>query len=403
MVKASLIGISGFGDVHYRQCIQEVERGRLSLSSAVVINQQEEPLKCEKLKSLGCRIFDNIQTMLADDASRGELCIIPTGIPLHRPMSESALRAGCHVYVEKPAAPTVQDVQSMMAVEQSTGRFVSVGFQSMHSEDMLWMKRQILQGRLGKIHSLSCVGLWPRGRRYYTRNRWAGRLKDHRGDWVLDSPANNAMAHQLNALCFLAGSELYESANIATVQAELYRSHPIESADTMSMRMTTETGLRLLFLASHCPEGTQDPGLEIRGSEGVIRWTYHVGAELSLRNGTRENCPFHPKIYDKVYDDLLMKVQQRHHFVCPLSVALAQTLCVNAAHESSPVHSIPSQFFKSVVDGDDEHVVINGIDQILRQCQKEEKLPSELGVVWATPAPVFNCATYRHFSGTCAL
>jgi len=47
---------------------------------------------------------------------------------------------------------------------------------------------------------------WQRDENYYRRSGWAGKIKDKKGNWILDSPANNAMAHFLRR--FLALSPL---------------------------------------------------------------------------------------------------------------------------------------------------------------------------------------------------
>ena len=64
MIKACLIGISGYGDVHFNDLLREQEAGRSRLFAATVINQAEEKEKCARLMEIGCEIFTDHRKML---------------------------------------------------------------------------------------------------------------------------------------------------------------------------------------------------------------------------------------------------------------------------------------------------------------------------------------------------
>ena len=113
MFNAAIIGVSGFGDVHYRDLVREHAAGRVNIVAATVINQEEEAKKCDFLRSVGCRIYTDYRDMLRDFAGKIDVCFIPTGIALHMPMTVAALEAGANVYVEKPVAPTFADAEKM--------------------------------------------------------------------------------------------------------------------------------------------------------------------------------------------------------------------------------------------------------------------------------------------------
>lgn len=48
--------------------------------------------------------------------------------PLYPPLAMDAMRAGCHVWIEKPPAASTDEIRAMMAVSEATGKFVMVGF-----------------------------------------------------------------------------------------------------------------------------------------------------------------------------------------------------------------------------------------------------------------------------------
>lgn len=129
MLNTAIIGISGWGRIHYEDLLRRRERGDIRICAATVINQAEEAEKCAFLQSIGCRIFDSHQAMLSEFGGKLDLCFIPTGIDLHAPMAIEAMRAGANAFIEKPAAAVIEDIAAMQAVERETGKHVWVGFQ----------------------------------------------------------------------------------------------------------------------------------------------------------------------------------------------------------------------------------------------------------------------------------
>jgi hypothetical protein len=77
---------------------------------------------------------------------------------------------------------------------------------------------------------------------------------------VLDSCFGNAMAHYIHNLLFWCGSSgIFSWGNVTSVEAELYRCHAIESADTVFARALTESGIEVLVAETHaCAEKTPD-------------------------------------------------------------------------------------------------------------------------------------------------
>jgi predicted dehydrogenase len=153
--------------------------------------------------------------------------------------------------VEKPAAAVTAEVDSMIEARDRASRAVAVGFQWSFARSILHLKRDILAGRFGRPKGGGSLTLWPRTESYYVRNDWAGRRRDATGRWILDSPASNAMGHDLHNLLFLLGPELDRSAEPLDLSAKLWRANDIETFDSVAARVHTSDGADLLFLASH--------------------------------------------------------------------------------------------------------------------------------------------------------
>lgn len=74
---------------------------------------------------------------------------------LHREHAVAALEAGAHVLVEKPMTLTLADAQAIGGAAQAAGRDVAVAHGWNWSRLTDWAKRELEEGRLGKITSIT--------------------------------------------------------------------------------------------------------------------------------------------------------------------------------------------------------------------------------------------------------
>jgi predicted dehydrogenase len=396
--RVGLVGVSGFANVHYQMIRSFIGSGQVRLLCAAIINQAEEPEKCQYIRKIGGEVFEDLEDML--QAFRGglDLCFIPTGIHLHTPMAIAAMESGANVFIEKPAAATIQDVRAMQAVERRTGRFVAVGYQTMYATETAWMKNAILDGEIGQLRSIKSMGLWPRDDSYYSRNSWAGRVRVGE-DWLLDSPFNNAIGHQLNMICFLAGVEFEKSAELQSIRAELYRARSIESADTACMRIETTNAVPLYFYVTHSSRTNVNPEIIVEGDRGRIHWTFDE-VVLHRNDGSRKTmaCQGEDSLRASIMTRLLAKLSGDSVFVCDLDIAAAQTICVNGAHESSEVHEIPSEIIHRYTESSGSvRTVVDGLDELIVRAHREGKLFSDLGVEWARAGDLIDLTGYDRF------
>jgi predicted dehydrogenase len=406
MVRTGIIGISGFGATHYRDLVREVRHGRMQAVAATVINADEEQEKCAVLQSLGCRLYPDYREMLAAHRGEMDLCLVPTGIHLHTPMTVAALRAGVNVFVEKPAAGSMQDVRAMQTAAQEAGRFVAVGFQRMYDPFTLALKSAILTGEIGRLQCLKVWGRWPRLDSYYARNPWAGRLRKGEA-WVLDSPFHNALSHYLMLICFLAGTAPRECTKVETIEAELYRGHAIESTDTACIRIRTREGPLLYFFATHCSAEEDDvgPELMIRGDRGCIAWTQSGGVERAIitnhHGQSREllSMDHEDAIRSLIMGRLEARVAGADPFLCTLDLAAIQVLCANGAHESSPIHTIDGKHVRKFAVRDSVQTVIAGVDEAVMEGYEREALFSEMDVPWARKGKIVSLGSFDTFDG----
>lgn len=394
-VKFGIVGIGGFGRTHVRSIEALEAEGKARLDAAVVIDPENHPEKLAEFATRNVRIFDSIEALIS--AGGVDYITLPIGIHHHVPLTIQCLEAGYNVVCEKPIAATVQDANRLIEAKNKTGKIVLIGYQSIYAPSTQTIKTRLLEGKLGRLHSIRIKGGWPRGSVYYSRNGWAGRLKLDDGTYVLDSPINNAMAHDVNNAMYLCGSSQHVSAEPETVQAELYRARDIQTFDTASMRIMAN-GVEVIIGLSHSTRENFNPIMMLDCEKGQVEWS-RGNAQIRYADGTTEdfdeknlrdhNGPFHNAI------DVLRNGADP---LCPPEVARAQTLCINGAHESCPnITTISSDHIQSQDRNGDVFYIVDQMDEYLDQSFQQKKLFSELGVTWAKSSAPFNMKGYSKY------
>jgi len=294
-------------------------------------------------------------------------------------MTSAALRAGYHVLVEKPAAGSVEQVNEMIAARDATGLQCAVGFQQIYSPVIQSLKRRVATGRLGRVRRIRMMALWPRTPAYYARNGWAGRLYCD-GQPVFDSPFNNALAHQIMNMLYLATPQPGRAAYATHVEAELYRAYDIESFDTGCMRAVTEDGVELFFAATHACQATVDPKMELEAENAMVHWQLNGDAHIAYADGQTEviaraedRIPMFKNVIDAVDGNAPGPL-------CTLEIARAQVACTRSIHAATSIRSVPDYLVSEVEGG---QRVIHGVENAIRQAFDHGSLFSELGVPFA--------------------
>jgi len=394
--KIAVVGMGGFALAHrrYVKQVEEAGLGRQIAQVAIAADQAAFADDVQRMAEKGIAVYGSLREMLATERERIDVVCIPTGIPLHRPMAVAALEAGCHVLVEKPAAGSIQDVDAMLEAERRSGKRCAVGFQHLYRSDIQQVKEWICQGRLGRIDRISAFGCWPRNPDYYGRNGWAGRLAV--GDtWVLDSPHNNALAHAVNAMCYLGSNRVGETVTPVGIQAELYRANDIESADTVVLRLRSAEEVVIFFAVSHCTDQNIDPTFIIHAEKGILELGYGGGIRIQWKDGREERWEVEQKETRILEDVVEVVMGKRSQLACPLAVARAHALCVSGTFESSAIHEIPEG--ARAIDAANNGIAVRGMTEIVQRASQEAALFSELGVEWARSGDEIDLRGYGYF------
>jgi predicted dehydrogenase len=100
------------------------------------------------------RLFKDYREMLA--AAKPEIVIVGTPDHWHALPMIAAVRAGAHVYVEKPIGHTVMEGRAMVNAARATGRVVQVGTHRRISPHNISGREFIRSGKAGEIGMIRC-------------------------------------------------------------------------------------------------------------------------------------------------------------------------------------------------------------------------------------------------------
>ncbi len=351
-----------------------------------------------ELRQRGVLTVPGLDALLADVGF--DAVWLPLPIPLHRPFTERALLAGKAVMVEKPAAGTVQDVDAMIAARDQARLPVAVGFQHMYDPLTMEIKKRLIGGCLGTIRHITLHACWARTEQYYRRSAWAGRFRQ-KDAWVMDSPANNALAHYVNLSLFLAGQTLPGSAVPEEVESELYRAHAIENFDTISLRARLAGGSSLLALLTHACRESFGPIIRIEGTKGHLVWT-SAGVEIETVAGHEKIAASADMGLNVIehFARLVRGIPDETRLGSTLETARAQVLVVNAASEASAIAPVPATQIQRSESQEGNWVSIIGIEGIIRHCAEHRQMLHESGLLpFTRPAGTLDVRQYRQFAG----
>ena len=268
----------------------------------------------------------------------------------------------------------------MMEAEKKSGKFVAVGFQHIYGREIQFLKQYLLTGRVGRVESIVCKGLWPRADQYYRRNNWAGRRAAADGTPVWDSPINNAFAHYLNLELFLAGERFGESAHAVEAEGTLWRARKeIETFDTCAVRFTVSTGSRLTMLLSHAAPVNLNPVIRIRCERGSVFWNVDRGWNICSEDGAVIASGIVQPANDDMFMDVVREISGEERFLCSLAIAREHTNCIEMLSEKLLPVELKECVSRRESDG---QYLIDGIPEVFDRCFVRDQLPEEIGVVW---------------------
>jgi predicted dehydrogenase len=76
---------------------------------------------------------------------------------LHVPVALEAVKAGCHLFIEKPISDSLEGVDELIRIVEEKGLAAFVAYQFRFHPGLRWLKRKLEEGRLGNLAAAHVV------------------------------------------------------------------------------------------------------------------------------------------------------------------------------------------------------------------------------------------------------
>lgn len=241
--------------------------------------------------------FKNCSTdyhdLLKDEKT--DAIIVATPNFLHKPIVMEALKAGKHVFCEKPLAMNAEDAYEMYMAAKEAGVIHAVGHNNRALSGIRFMKKLIEEGRLGKIYSIQMryIQSWgmdpeaPMQWRFEASKAGTGTLGDT-GSHALDigryllgevkrvSSLNSTFVKERNVAAGALLSKVPDKDKITGRQT-------VDVDDDTKSVIEFESGVSGFLWSSRFCIGHEDTlDIEIYGSEGAARFSRERPNELEV-------------------------------------------------------------------------------------------------------------------------
>ena len=148
IVRIGIIGCGGIANGKHMPSLAKVKNAKMVAFCDII---EERALKArEKYGTPDCAVYTDYKKLLEDETI--DVVHVLTPNRSHSFITVDALEAGKHVMCEKPMAINSAEAQLMLDAAKRTGKKLSIGYQSRHRADSLYLKQEIEAGTLGDIY-----------------------------------------------------------------------------------------------------------------------------------------------------------------------------------------------------------------------------------------------------------
>lgn len=230
-LRCALVGTGGVAQLHARAVAQHPRAELVAVAD----------ISAEKATAFAAEhgvpaAYGSLDEMLATEHPDVLLICTPPGP--HREQALAAFTSGAHVIVEKPPAPSLEELDIMRAAAQDAGRQLAVVFQQRTGTAAAHVRGLLRRGALGRPLVALCQTLWFRDADYFAVP-WRGKWATEGGGTTLGHGI-----HQIDLLAHLLG-------DWSSVQGQLFRvARETETEDVSTATVVFEAGVVAQVIAS---------------------------------------------------------------------------------------------------------------------------------------------------------
>jgi|SRR3989344_3062301 len=148
-LRFGLIGLGNFGR-HYARLLQNIDGAELT----AIANISSEKFKLFE-NILPKNIIKTTDTIGLINNPKIDCVVIASPSSTHASLAKQALSAGKHVLVEKPMAITLAEASELKKIAERSKNTFMAGHQYVYNDFVIFLKKYIGNGVLGKINSVS--------------------------------------------------------------------------------------------------------------------------------------------------------------------------------------------------------------------------------------------------------
>jgi len=159
-LRALMVGLGSIGQRHARNLRRllgdgvELSAFRARGRTHVLTDDQRVESETGLVECLGVRVFPDLDAALGEHP---DAVFVTNPSSLHREVALSAARAGCHLFVEKPLATSLEGLDELVEVIEGSGVAALVGYQLRFDPCFAHVEGLLASGRPGRIVGVRAV------------------------------------------------------------------------------------------------------------------------------------------------------------------------------------------------------------------------------------------------------
>lgn len=157
--KVGIIGCGRVANKYHMPSLKKLENVEL-VAFCDLIQERAEKARAD-YGTQDAMVYTDYKMLLADDSI--DIVHVCTPNRSHSFITIDALEMGKHVMCEKPMAKTYQEAKAMLDAAQRTGKKLTIGYQSRHSDPAQYIKHTCESGALGEIYYAKALAVRRRG------------------------------------------------------------------------------------------------------------------------------------------------------------------------------------------------------------------------------------------------
>lgn len=286
MTKVCFVGSSG----HYGYAFDGMKTRPDASAVAIAPGCEGEDVEraAARLSSLGSapRVYTDYREMF--DCEQPDVAVINTYFALNAGIAIEALNRGMHVFVEKPVATTLEDLDSVKAAYAASGKKLVAMLGLRYAPHFYTAWKAVREGAIGEVRLITAqksYRLGQRGDNYKKRELYGGTIPwvgSHAIDWIYwfanrrflsVSASHSTMFNrghgdlEMSAIChFMMENEVLAAANIDYLRPSTAPSHDDDRARVAGTTGVIEVRSGKVYLISEERPGIEELANEVPGN-----------------------------------------------------------------------------------------------------------------------------------------